>query len=98
MHGPESGLDRPRGRAIFRHLQFWIAIRRAREGGGDCLPGAYGRGRGSWPLAIGRSAFVTEEMGLMRRTSLGWSGLLAAILALVPSWVQAQTGYLGYAP
>jgi hypothetical protein len=34
----------------------------------------------------------------MRRTSLGRSGLLAAIIALVPSWAWAQTGYPGYAP
>src|SRR5947208_5889619 len=64
-------------------------------------PGEFGR------ATVGRSAFVTEEMGLMRRKTLWGAGpVLAAWLALVPGSVNAQgpfnsdiaPGSPGYAP
>src|SRR5581483_8164361 len=57
------------------------------------------------PLTVGRCAFVTEEMGLMRGTTI-WRGCLLAIgVALAPGLAFGQidqyggpVGYQGYAP
>src|SRR4051812_1369008 len=55
-----------------------------------------GRGRGIRPHASGRCAFVTEEMGLMRRKIICRMWLLSALSVLVPGMAWAQVP--DYAP
>jgi hypothetical protein len=49
------------------------------------------------PQAVGRCAFVTEEIGLMRGKTMRRAWLLAAWLALAPGLARAQ-GWLGGSP